>query len=199
MDVSTWGLKSSPAGRVGEEPSIKLSQSFLQQDFELGRLKTGTPPRLLSGSIDFSKCEVQKGDHDPRPFSFSTGKLDRPQLPCHITYTNHGTAEVIRDNMHLSPLYSGIIEGVGPRYCPSIEDKVVKFPDRTSHHVFLEPEGIDTDWVYPNGISTSLAEEVQVKMVRTIPGLENAEIVAPGLCRRIRFCTSHPAFTHTRN
>ena len=174
------GLKSSPAGRVGEEPSIKLSQSFLQQGFELGRLKTGTPPRLLSGSIDFSKCEVQKGDRDPRPFSFSTGKLDRPQLPCHITYTNHSTAEVIRDNMHLSPLYSGIIEGVGPRYCPSIEDKVVKFPDRTSHHVFLEPEGIDTDWVYPNGISTSLAEEVQVKMVRTIPGLENAEIVAPG-------------------
>ena len=101
-------------------------------------------------------------------------------MPCHITYTNERTAEVIRNNMHLSPLYSGIIEGWGPRYCPSIEDKVIKFPDRVSHHIFLEPEGLDTDWVYPNGISTSLAEEVQWQLVRTIPGLENAEIVAPG-------------------
>jgi tRNA uridine 5-carboxymethylaminomethyl modification enzyme len=174
------GMNSTPAGRVGEEPSIKLSQSFLDQGFELGRLKTGTPPRLLRDSIDFSKCEVQKGDSDPKPFSFSTLKLDRPQIPCHITYTNKSTAEVIRNNMHLSPLYSGIIEGVGPRYCPSIEDKVVKFPDRHSHHIFLEPEGIDTDWIYPNGISTSMAEEVQLELVRTIPGLENADIVTPG-------------------
>ena len=174
------GMKNSPAGRVGEKPSIKLSQSFLDQGFELGRLKTGTPPRLLSKSIDFSQCEIQQGDCDPKPFSFSTTKICQPQVPCHITYTNARTAEVINRNMHLSPLYSGVIEGVGPRYCPSIEDKVVKFPDRVSHHVFLEPEGLDTDWIYPNGISTSLAEEVQWELVRTIPGLENADIVAPG-------------------
>jgi tRNA uridine 5-carboxymethylaminomethyl modification enzyme len=174
------GMKSSPAGRVGEKPSIKLSQSFLDQGFELGRLKTGTPPRLLGKSIDFSKCEIQEGDCDPKPFSFSTTRISQPQVPCFITYTNKCTAEVINRNMHLSPLYSGIIEGVGPRYCPSIEDKVVKFPDRVSHHVFLEPEGLDTDWIYPNGISTSLAEEVQWELVRTIPGLENADIVASG-------------------
>ncbi len=174
------GMKNSPAGRVGEKPSIKLSQSFLDQGFELGRLKTGTPPRLLGKSIDFSQCEIQQGDCDPKPFSFSTTKISQPQVPCHITYTNARTAEVINRNMHLSPLYSGVIEGVGPRYCPSIEDKVVKFPDRVSHHVFLEPEGLDTDWIYPNGISTSLAEEVQWELVRTIPGLENADIVAPG-------------------
>ncbi len=174
------GMNSSPAGRVGEKPSIKLSQSFLDQGFELGRLKTGTPPRLLSDSIDFSQCEIQKGDYDPKPFSFTTTKISQPQVPCYITYTNAQTAAVINRNMHLSPLYSGIIEGVGPRYCPSIEDKIVKFPDRVSHHVFLEPEGLDTNWIYPNGISTSLAEEVQLELVRTISGLENAEIVAPG-------------------
>lgn len=174
------GMKSSPAGRVGEQASTKLSQSFLSRGFELGRLKTGTPPRLLRDSIDFLKCEVQEGDRDPKPFSFSTSKLNRPQVPCHITYTNEHTAEVIRNNMHLSPLYSGAIQGIGPRYCPSIEDKVVKFPDRVSHHIFLEPEGLDTDWIYPNGISTSLAEEVQLTLVRTICGLENAEIVSPG-------------------
>ena len=174
------GMKSSPAGRVGEKPSTRLSRSFLDQGFELGRLKTGTPPRLHSKSIDFSKCEIQEGDYNPKPFSFSTLKIEQPQVPCYITYTNAQTAKIIQDNMHLSPLYSGCIEGIGPRYCPSIEDKVVKFPDRVSHHVFLEPEGINTDWIYPNGISTSLDEEVQWKLVRTIPGLENAEIVAPG-------------------
>ena len=174
------GMNSSPAGRVGEKPSIKLSQSFLDQGFELGRLKTGTPPRLLSDSIDFSQCEIQEGDCDPKPFSFTTTKISQPQVPCYITYTNAQTAAVINRNMHLSPLYSGIIQGVGPRYCPSIEDKIVKFPDRVSHHVFLEPEGLDTNWIYPNGISTSLAEEVQLELVRTIVGLENAEIVAPG-------------------
>jgi tRNA uridine 5-carboxymethylaminomethyl modification enzyme len=174
------GMSSTPAGRAGEEPSTKLSRSFLKQGFELGRLKTGTPPRLLRSSIDFSKCEIQGGDINPKPFSFSTEKLDRPQVPCHITHTNERTAEVIKNNMHLSPLYSGIIEGVGPRYCPSIEDKVVKFPEKPSHHIFLEPEGLDTDWIYPNGISTSFAEEVQWKLVNTVPGLENAKIVAPG-------------------
>lgn len=174
------GLKQQPAGRVGEKPSNQLSHSFLACGFELGRLKTGTPPRLLAGTIDFSQCERQDGDADPKPFSFSTQGLDRPQVPCFITKTNKQTEEVIRRNLHLSPLYSGIIEGIGPRYCPSIEDKIVKFPDKTSHHIFLEPEGLDTDWIYPNGISTSLAEEVQWELVRTIPGLENAEIVRPG-------------------
>jgi tRNA uridine 5-carboxymethylaminomethyl modification enzyme len=174
------GMENSPAGRVGEKPSTKLSESFLAAGFEVGRLKTGTPPRLLSGSIDFSRCVIQPGDADPKPFSFSTPSIDREQVPCYLTATNKKTAEVIQKNLHLSPLYSGVIDGVGPRYCPSIEDKIVKFPDKNSHNIFLEPEGLDTDWVYPNGISTSLAEEVQWQVVRTIPGLEQAEIVRPG-------------------
>ena len=174
------GLNSRPAGRMGEKPSTRLSQSFLAEGFELGRLKTGTPPRLKRDSIDFSRCIVQDGDAKPRPFSFSTSHIDRKQVPCYITATNEKTAEVIRKNMNLSPLYSGIIQGVGPRYCPSIEDKVVKFPDKNSHNIFLEPEGLDTDWIYPNGISTSMDEEVQRQLVHTIPGLENAEIVLPG-------------------
>ncbi len=166
------GLNSRPAGRVGEKSSTKLSQSFLSAGFELGRLKTGTPPRLKRGSIDFSRCTIQPGDEVPRPFSFSNSSIEREQIPCYLTATNEQTARVIRDNLHLSPLYSGMIDGVGPRYCPSIEDKVVKFPDKNSHNIFLEPEGLDTDWIYPNGISTSLAEEVQLQLVRTIPGLE---------------------------
>jgi len=174
------GMKNHPAGRVGEKPSTRLSESFLSAGFQVGRLKTGTPPRLLSGSIDFSRCQIQPGDPDPKPFSFSTSAIIREQIPCHLTATNERTAEVIQKNLHLSPLYSGVIDGVGPRYCPSIEDKIVKFPDKNSHNIFLEPEGLDTDWVYPNGISTSLAEDVQVEMVRTIPGLEQAKIVRPG-------------------
>lgn len=174
------GLNSRPAGRVGEKPSTKLSQSFLSAGFELGRLKTGTPPRLKRDSIDFSRCTIQPGDEVPRPFSFSTSVIDREQVPCFLTATNEQTTRVIRDNMHLSPLYSGVIDGVGPRYCPSIEDKVVKFPDKKSHNIFLEPEGLSTDWIYPNGISTSLDEKVQLQLVRTIPGLEQAEIVLPG-------------------
>ena len=134
----------------------------------------------MSGSIDFSRCTIQPGDADPRPFSFSTPSIVREQVPCYLTATNEKTAEVIQKNLHLSPLYSGVIDGVGPRYCPSIEDKIVKFPDKNSHNIFLEPEGLDTDWIYPNGISTSLAEEVQWQVVRTIPGLEQAEIVRPG-------------------
>ncbi|MDH5764145.1 MAG: tRNA uridine-5-carboxymethylaminomethyl(34) synthesis enzyme MnmG [Nitrospinota bacterium] len=175
------GMNSHPAGRVGEKPSNMLSESFLACGFEVARLKTGTPPRLLRDTIDFSKCTIQDGDADPKPFSFQTESVDgRPKVPCHLTYTNERTAEIIKNNMHLSPLYSGKIEGVGPRYCPSIEDKVVKFPDKSTHHIFLEPEGLDTDWIYPNGISTSLAEEVQIQVVRSIPGLEEAEIVRPG-------------------
>ncbi len=174
------GLTSRPAGRVGEKPSTTLSRSFLAAGFELGRLKTGTPPRLKRDSIDFSRCTPQPGDEVPRPFSFSTHGIDQKQVPCHLTSTNEQTAQVIRDNMRLSPLYSGVIDGVGPRYCPSIEDKVVKFPDKNSHNIFLEPEGLESDWIYPNGISTSLAEEAQLLFVRTIPGLEQAEIVLPG-------------------
>ncbi len=174
------GLKNQPAGRVGEKPSTKLSESFLSAGFEVGRLKTGTPPRLLGSTIDFSRCALQPGDSDPKPFSFATESVARDQTPCHLTATNERTAAVIKKNMHLSPLYSGVIEGVGPRYCPSIEDKIVKFPDKSSHNIFLEPEGLDTDWIYPNGISTSLAEEVQLELMRTIPGCENAEIVRPG-------------------
>ena len=174
------GLTTRPAGRVGERPSTKLSQSFLAAGFKLGRLKTGTPPRLKRDSIDFSQCIIQPGDDVPQPFSFSTPEIDRKQVPCYLTATNERTAKVISDNLHLSPLYSGVIDGVGPRYCPSIEDKIVKFPDKNSHNIFLEPEGLDTDWIYPNGISTSLAEEVQLKLVQTIPGLEQAEIVLPG-------------------
>ncbi|PIR01296.1 MAG: tRNA uridine-5-carboxymethylaminomethyl(34) synthesis enzyme MnmG [Nitrospinae bacterium CG11_big_fil_rev_8_21_14_0_20_45_15] len=174
------GMKNSPGGRVGEKPSSHLSQSFLSIGFELGRLKTGTPPRLARDTINFDVCEIQNGDPFPQPFSFSTDKIDRPQIPCYLTNTNEKTAQIIRDNMHLSPLYSGIIEGIGPRYCPSIEDKIVKFPDKNSHHIFLEPEGLNTDWIYPSGISTSLALEVQEKLIHSILGLEEAKIVLPG-------------------
>jgi len=174
------GMDNHPAGRVGEKPSTKLSESFLSAGFQVGRLKTGTPPRLLGSTIDFSLCTIQPGDRDPKPFSFATESIVRDQVPCYLTATNEKTAEVIRKNMHLSPLYSGVIEGVGPRYCPSIEDKIVKFPDKKTHNIFLEPEGLDTDWIYPNGISTSLAKEVQLQLVRTIPGCENAQIVRPG-------------------
>ncbi len=175
------GMTSRDAGRVGEPPSTRLAETFHRLGFEVGRLKTGTPPRLLASSIDFSRCEEQGPDENPKPFSFQNERInDLPQVPCHITYTNERTHAVIQKNLHLSPLYSGKIQGVGPRYCPSIEDKVVKFPDKLQHHIFLEPEGLDTDWVYPNGISTSLDEEVQRQLVRTIPGLEQAEIVQPG-------------------
>lgn len=174
------GNEKIGGGRFGEKPSSKLSESFLACGFNLARLKTGTPPRLLAGSINFDKCEIQNGDAIVKPFSFSTPSINCQQVPCYITHTNSETAEVIKNNMHLSPLYSGEIQGVGPRYCPSIEDKIVKFPEKKSHQIFLEPEGLDTDWVYPNGISTSLPEEIQKKYVQTIPGLENAEIVRPG-------------------
>lgn len=181
------GMENKPAGRVGEKPSTQLSESFLAAGFEVGRLKTGTPPRLLASTLDFSKCTIQPGDLDPKPFSFTTESIVREQVPCYLTATNESTAEVIRKNMHLSPLYSGVIEGVGPRYCPSIEDKIVKFPDKKTHNIFLEPEGLDTDWIYPNGISTSLAENVQLELVRTIPGCENAKIVRPGYAMEYDF------------
>ncbi|PIP69794.1 MAG: tRNA uridine-5-carboxymethylaminomethyl(34) synthesis enzyme MnmG [Nitrospirae bacterium CG_4_10_14_3_um_filter_44_29] len=174
------GFENFSAGRAGEFPSIGLSESLKELGLEMGRLKTGTPPRLDAKTIDFSKTEPQYGDDPPVPFSHSTEKITNPQLPCFITYTNSETHTVIRENLDRSPLYSGRIQGIGPRYCPSIEDKVIRFSEKPRHQVFLEPEGLETKEYYANGISTSLPYDVQVKLVRTIPGLEAAEIMRPG-------------------
>ena len=170
------GLKSFPAGRAGEPPSIGLSKNLSDIGFKIGRLKTGTPPRLDIKGIDFSVMNIQEGDVPPPAMSLFTKEITNPQLPCYVTYTNGRTHKIILDNLKYSPLYSGVIKGIGPRYCPSIEDKVVKFSDKPKHQIFLEPEGINTDEYYANGISTSLPQEVQVKLVRSIKGLENAEI-----------------------
>ncbi len=174
------GLETMEAGRAGEFPSKGLSKSLRELGFKLGRLKTGTPPRLDSRTIDFSQLEPQYGDEPPPPFSYSTERITNPQLPCYITYTNQKTHEVILQNLDRSPLYSGRIKGIGPRYCPSIEDKVVKFSDKDRHQVFLEPEGLQTKEYYANGISTSLPYDVQLRLVRSIKGLEDAEIMRPG-------------------
>lgn len=174
------GPKRFPAGRIGEKPAEAASQSLIRLGFTLGRLKTGTPPRLLAASIDFSRLAPQYGDEPPLPFSYSTEQLTVDQLPCYLTYTNDQTHDVIRAHLSESPLYSGVITGVGPRYCPSIEDKVVKFPQHSRHQVFLEPEGRNSPVIYPNGISTSLPEAVQLLWVRTIPGLEKVEMLRPG-------------------
>ncbi len=173
------GQKSLPAGRAGESPSISLSDCLRDLGLKLGRLKTGTPPRLDAKTIDFSKTGPQWGDDPPVPFSHSTLRIENPQLPCYITYTNSETHRIINDNLGLSAMYSGKIKGIGPRYCPSIEDKVVRFAERDRHQVFLEPEGLDTKEYYANGISTSLPLEIQVEFIRTIPGLEEAEIMRP--------------------
>lgn len=174
------GDVSYSAGRAGESSAEKLSESFLNLGFEIGRLKTGTPPRVNAHTIDISQMEIQPGDEDPLPFSFSTERITQPQLPCYLTYTNEKTHEVIRENLHRSAMYSGRIVGIGPRYCPSIEDKVTRFAEKTQHQVFVEPEGLDTDEIYLNGISASLPEDVQVDMVHSIKGLENAEIMRFG-------------------
>jgi tRNA uridine 5-carboxymethylaminomethyl modification enzyme len=170
------GLENFPAGRAGEPPSVNLSKNLAKLGFKIGRLKTGTPPRLVKKSIDFSVMEIQEGDIPPPPMSLFTQKITNPQLPCYMTYTNANTHKIILNNLKYSPLYSGVITGIGPRYCPSIEDKVVKFKDKPRHQIFLEPEGIDSDEYYANGISTSLPREVQIKIVKSIKGLENAEI-----------------------
>lgn len=174
------GLTQISAGRAGEAPAIGISGSFESLGFKIGRLKTGTPPRLDGRTINWEILEAQPGDSDPKPFSFSNHRIEREQLPCYITYTNEKSHQVIRDNLHKSPLYSGLIKGIGPRYCPSIEDKVVKFPDKERHQIFLEPEGVTTYEIYPNGISTSLPLDVQFEFIRTIRGLENVEIMRPG-------------------
>jgi tRNA uridine 5-carboxymethylaminomethyl modification enzyme len=170
------GLENFPSGRAGEPPSINLSHSLREIGFQIGRLKTGTPPRLNAGGIDFSAMEIQEGDMPPPPMSLFTKEITNPQLPCYMTYTNAHTHGIIRDSLKYSPLYSGVIKGIGPRYCPSIEDKVVRFKDKTRHQIFLEPEGIDEDEYYANGISTSLPREAQVLLVKSIRGLEDAEI-----------------------
>lgn len=170
------GERRIPAGRHGEAPSLGLSKQFQDLGLRPGRLKTGTPARLDGRSIAWSRLEEQKGDDDPSPFSFLTQTIETPQLSCFITATSPEGHRIIRDNIHRSPMYSGQIEGTGPRYCPSIEDKVQRFAEKQSHQIFLEPEGLDDDTVYPNGISTSLPEDIQERFLRTIPGLENVII-----------------------
>ena len=174
------GLENLPAGRAGEFPSIGLSDSLRGHGLKIGRFKTCTPPRLDAKTIDFSKTEPQWGDDPPQPFSHSTEKITNPQLPCYLTYTNNETHKIILSNLDRSSIYSGRVKGTGPRYCPSIEDKVVMFPDRLRHQVFLEPEGLETTEYYANGIFTSLPYDMQVELIKTISGLEMAEIMRPG-------------------
>ncbi|MDX9820146.1 MAG: tRNA uridine-5-carboxymethylaminomethyl(34) synthesis enzyme MnmG, partial [Desulfococcus multivorans] len=174
------GLNNYPGGRAGEPPSEGLSDFLCALGLKVGRLKTGTPARLDRRTINFSQLEAQHGDSEPRPFSLLNRKITQQQVPCYITYTNERTHELIRSGLDRSPLYSGVIEGVGARYCPSIEDKVVRFPEKDRHQVFLEPEGLDCGEVYPNGVSTSLPPDVQQKFLRSIHGLENVEMMRPG-------------------
>jgi tRNA uridine 5-carboxymethylaminomethyl modification enzyme len=178
-DLIHIGLRTFPAGRSGEAPSLELAEDLRRLGFEVVRLKTGTPPRLNARTIDHSRCELQPGDEPPTPLSHFTGRVTREQLHCHITYTNEATHRIIRDNLHQAPLYCGRIKSIGPRYCPSIEDKVVKFPHKERHQIFLEPEGYRTLETYVNGLSTSLPEDVQLALVRSIRGLEAAEILRP--------------------
>ena len=174
------GDRSTPAGRYGEAPSIGLSSTLARLGLALGRLKTGTPPRLDGRTVDWEGLERQPGDCPPEPFSTLTRTIDTPQVDCHITRTTAATHRIIRQNLHRSAMYSGRVASRGPRYCPSIEDKIVRFAERESHQIFLEPEGLDDHTVYPNGISTSLPEEVQLALVRSMPGLERAEILRYG-------------------
>lgn len=167
------------SGRLGEEAAKGLGDALRQKGFRVGRMKTGTPARVKMSSLDFSRLEVQDGDDEMRPFSFLTKKVERPNLKCYITYTNERTHEIIRANIHRSPLYGGKIVGKGPRYCPSIEDKVVRFPDRERHQIFVEPEGVGSEEMYLNGLSSSLPESVQNEFIRTLPGLENVVIMRP--------------------
>ena len=174
------GLTHFSAGRMGDPPSIGLSESLKKWGFRMGRLKTGTTPRLDRNTIDFSQLTPQYGDDPPLPFSFSTLKIETEQVPCSITYTNLTTHEIVKSGLDRSPLYCGIIKGIGPRYCPSIEDKVIRFADKKRHPIFLEPDGRNTNEVYPNGISTSLPLDIQIQMLRSIKGLEEVEIIRPG-------------------
>src|SRR6266446_7983746 len=174
------GRKSYSAGRAGEPASIELADALKRLGFPVGRLKTGTPPRLDGRTIDWDAFEPQPPDKKPVAFSFSTERIEQPQINCYIGFTTNELHQTIRDNLHESPLYSGRIKGIGPRYCPSIEDKVVKFADKDRHQLFLEPEGHETNEVYLNGFSTSLPAELQLELVRMIPGLQETQIVRPG-------------------
>ena len=174
------GEKNWAAGRIGEAPAMGLSKSFERTGFVLGRLKTGTPPRLDGTTIDWASVEMQPGDNPPEPFSVMTERITTPQIQCGITRTTTATHDLIRANVHRSPMYSGQIKSTGPRYCPSVEDKIVRFGDRDGHQIFLEPEGLEDTTVYPNGISTSLPEDVQLGIVASIPGLERARMIRPG-------------------
>ena len=174
------GERRYPAGRMGEAPSLGLSGTLRRAGFALGRLKTGTPARLDGATIDYAGLDRQPGDDPPTPFSFLTQAITTPQIECHITHTTRATHALIERNLSRAPMYSGQISSTGPRYCPSIEDKVVRFSDRASHQIFLEPEGLDDPTIYPNGISTSLPEEVQLDLLKTIPGLERARMIRPG-------------------
>ena len=174
------GEEKIPAGRIGEKPSLGLSKTLEKFKFPLGRLKTGTPPRLDGNTINWDVLEEQKGDKSPIPFSFMNKEINVPQISCAITYTNEITHEIIGKNVHRSPMYSGQIKSIGPRYCPSIEDKIMRFKDKLRHQIFLEPEGLDDDTIYPNGISTSLPIEVQASLLKTIPGLEESHVLQWG-------------------
>lgn len=173
------GEYNEKCGRLGDFSSEELSDSLRELGFSVRRLKTGTPPRVNADSIDFSRCQIQNPDEVPSPFSFATESIDRPQVPCWITATTEATHRIIRENLHRSPLYGGRIKGVGPRYCPSIEDKVVRFAGKSAHQLFLEPEGVNTKEIYINGFSSSLPEDVQLEMIRTLPGLENVQVMRP--------------------
>lgn len=173
------GEYNEKCGRLGDFSSEELSDSLRELGFPVRRLKTGTPPRVNADSIDFSRCQIQNPDEVPSPFSFATESIDRPQVPCWITATTEATHRIIRENLHRSPLYGGRIKGVGPRYCPSIEDKVVRFAGKSAHQLFLEPEGVNTKEIYINGFSSSLPEDVQLEMIRTLPGLENVQVMRP--------------------
>ncbi|MBI1979394.1 MAG: tRNA uridine-5-carboxymethylaminomethyl(34) synthesis enzyme MnmG [Elusimicrobia bacterium] len=183
-----YGMNHQPGGRAGEGRAEHLTDSLRDLGFEVGRMKTGTPMRLNANTINFSRCAIQPGDEPPIPFSHFTEKLTQKQMPCYLTYTNELTHQIIRESLDRSPLYTGKIKSIGPRYCPSIEDKVVKFPHHKRHQIFLEPEGYHTEEIYVNGLSTSLPEDVQWQIVRTVPGLEDAELMRAGYAVEYDFC-----------